>query len=147
MTVSPTKRAGSVTFVVGAGASNSVSYSKETDVLSPLDRDFFDLLQRLEAQEKDEPAVNWVLTRMSTLPFEYRRSLERTFYTLHLRSYLGRKLAGADEREEEAVAGNFARSNSSVTPKGSRRPLADFTILIAIRPPPVLIARILGARS
>ena len=110
MTVSPTKRAGSVTFVVGAGASRSVSYSKETDVLSPLDRDFFDLLQRLEAQEKDEPAVNWVLTRMSTLPFEYRRSLERTFYTLHLRSYLGRKLAGADEREEEAVAGNFARA-------------------------------------
>jgi hypothetical protein len=27
-----------------------------------------------------------------------------------LRSYLGRKLAGADESEEEAVAGKFARA-------------------------------------
>lgn len=79
-------------------------------MLSPLDRDFFDLLQRLEAKEKDEPAVDWVLSRISTLPFEYRRSLERTFYTLHLRSYLNRKLAGADRSGEEAVVSNFARA-------------------------------------
>src|SRR5580698_10892838 len=103
MTVSPTKRAGSVTFVVGAGASRSVSYSREIDVLSPLDRDFFDLLQRLEAQEKDEGAVEWVLESMATFPFEYRRSLEKAFSTLHLRSYLRRKLSGADTSEEEAV--------------------------------------------
>jgi hypothetical protein len=103
-------REGSVTFVLGAGASRAVSYAGTTDVLSPLDRDFFDLLQRLEPREKDEPAVGWVLKKMSTLPFEYRRSLERSFYTLHLRSYLGRKLAGGDEKGEEEVISNFARA-------------------------------------
>jgi len=104
------KRHETVTFVLGAGASRAVSYARATDMLSPLDRDFFDLLQRLRPQEKDEPAVGWVVERMSTLPFEYRRSLEKAFYTLHLRSYLQRKLAGADETEEEAVVGNFARA-------------------------------------
>jgi hypothetical protein len=104
------KRDGSVTFVLGAGASRSVSYARKTDVPSPLDRDFFDLLQRLEPQEKDEAAVGWVLEKMLTLPFEYRRSLERAFYTLHLRSYLLRKLAGANETEEEAVISHFARA-------------------------------------
>jgi len=98
------------TFVLGAGASRSVSYARATNVPSPLDRDFFDLLQRLEPQEKDEGAVGWVLERMSTLPFDYRRSLERAFYTLHLRSYLHRKLARTDETEEKAVVGNFARA-------------------------------------
>jgi hypothetical protein len=104
------KRHDSVTFVLGAGASRAVSYARRTDVSSPLDKDFFDLLQRLEPKEKDEAAVDWVLERMSTLPFEYRRSLERTFYTLHLRSYLRRKLAGADRSEEEAVVSHFARA-------------------------------------
>jgi len=99
-----------VTFVLGAGASRSVSYARERDILSPLDRDFFDLLQRLEPQDKDEPAVAWVVSQMSTLPLEYRRSLEKAFYTLHLRSYLRRKLAGADRSGEEAVVGQFARA-------------------------------------
>jgi SIR2-like protein len=102
---------GSVTFVLGAGASRSVSYARNTDVPSPLDRDFFDLLQRLEPQEKDEAAVGWVVEKMLTLPFEYRRSLERAFYTLHLRSYLRRKLTSAVEKtEEEAVVSHFARA-------------------------------------
>ncbi|HET9180864.1 MAG TPA: SIR2 family protein [Candidatus Angelobacter sp.] len=102
---------GSVTFVLGAGASRSVSYAGNTDVPSPLDRDFFDLLQRLEPQEKDEAAVGWVLEKILRLPFEYRRSLERAFYTLHMRSYLRRKLTGAvDKTEEEAVVSHFARA-------------------------------------
>jgi SIR2-like domain len=104
------ERDGSATFVLGAGASRSVSYAGTTDVLSPLDRDFFDLLQRLEPKEKDEAAVGWVVERMSNLPFDYRRSLERTFYTLHMRSYLRRKLSGADRSEEEEVVGHFARA-------------------------------------
>ncbi len=104
------KKRDSVTFVLGAGASRAVSYARTTDVPSPLDRDFFDLLQRLEAKEKDEAAVSWVLEKMATLPFEYRRSLEKAFYTLHLRSYLRRKLAGADNSEEEAVVSHFARA-------------------------------------
>jgi hypothetical protein len=110
MTAQANKRNGSVTFVLGAGASRSVSYAGTTDILSPLDRDFFDLLQRLEPRERDEAAVGWVLERMLGLPFEYRRSLERTFYTLHLRSYLRRKLSGADRTEEEAVVSHFARA-------------------------------------
>lgn len=110
MSPATNKRKGSATFVLGAGASRAVSYARTRDVLSPLDRDFFDLLQRLEAKEKDEAAVDWVLQRMASLPFEYRRSLERTFYTLHLQSYLRRKLADADRTEEEAVVSHFARA-------------------------------------
>jgi len=99
-----------VTFVLGAGASRGVSYARTRDMLSPLDRDFFDLLQRLEPQDKDEPAVAWVVGQMTTLPLEHRRSLEKAFYTLHLRSYLRRKLAGADRSGEEAVVSQFARA-------------------------------------
>jgi hypothetical protein len=110
MRAASTKRHDPVTFVLGAGASRAVSYARTRDVLSPLDRDFFDLLQRLEPQEKDEAAVEWVVKQMSTLPFEYRRSLEKTFYTLHLRSYLRRKLSGADRTQEEAVLSHFARA-------------------------------------
>jgi hypothetical protein len=75
----------SVTFVLGAGASRAVSYARTTDVPSPLDRDFFDLLQRLKAREKDEAAVKWVLKRMSMLPFEYRRHAERKAIPLPVR--------------------------------------------------------------
>jgi hypothetical protein len=111
MSTATKKPRGRVTFVLGAGASRSVSYARKTDVPSPLDRDFFDLLQRLEPLEKDERAVGWVLKKMLTLPFEYRRSLERAFYTLHLRSYLRRKLTGATEKtEEEAVVAHFSRA-------------------------------------
>lgn len=101
---------GPVTLVLGAGASRGVSYARKTDVASPLDRDFFDLLQRLEPRDRDEAAVGWVLEKISTLPFDYRRSLERTFYTLHLRSYLRRKLSGTHKSEEEAVVSHFARA-------------------------------------
>src|SRR5262249_21654814 len=44
------KRHETATFVFGAGASRAVSYGRSTDMLSPLDRDFFDLLQRLQPQ-------------------------------------------------------------------------------------------------
>jgi hypothetical protein len=104
------KRDGIVTFVLGAGASRAVSYARKSDVQSPLDKDFFDLLQRLDPGEKDEAAVDWVLQQISTLPFEYRRSLERTFYTLHLRAYMRRKLTGTSMEEEENVVGHFARA-------------------------------------
>jgi hypothetical protein len=101
---------GSATFVLGAGASRAVSYAGKTDLLSPLDRDFFDLLQRLEPRDRDEVAVHWVLQQMSTLTMDYRRSLERSFYTLHLRSYLRQKLSGGAASEVEEVLSNFARA-------------------------------------
>ena len=46
-----------ISIILGAGASRGVSYSRESDMPSPLDRDFFDLLQRLEPQKKDTPFV------------------------------------------------------------------------------------------
>lgn len=117
MNETSSKREESATFVLGAGASRSVSYAACSDVQSPLDRDFFDLLQRLAPREKDEPAVEWVRDQIGTLPFEYRRSLEKTFYTLHLRSYLRRKLTGATMDQEENVIGNFARAVVAVLRK------------------------------
>src|SRR5258706_1470588 len=106
----PRGRDDSATFVLGAGASRSVTNANQEEMPSPLDRDFFDLLQRLEPREKDEPAVAWILQRMSELPYDYRRSLEKAFYTLHLRAYLRRKLGvTTTEDEENDVVANFAR--------------------------------------
>jgi hypothetical protein len=38
--------------VLGAGASRAVSYAHQGEMLSPLDSDFFDLLQRLAGRRK-----------------------------------------------------------------------------------------------
>ena len=81
--------------ILGAGASRGVSYAHVGEYPSPLDSDFFDLLQRLMPQQKptkDDKAIAFVLARLKSLPYEYRRSKERTFYTLQLRSYLQDKL-------------------------------------------------------
>lgn len=59
MMSSAATRGGNITFVLGAGVSRAVSYPQKSDILSPLDRDFFDLLQRLDPKEKDELAVQW----------------------------------------------------------------------------------------
>ena len=46
--------------VLGAGASRSVSYAHEREQPSPLDSDFFDLLNRLEPRTEDAGAVQFV---------------------------------------------------------------------------------------
>jgi hypothetical protein len=46
--------------VLGAGASRSVSYAHEREQPSPLDSDFFDLLNRLEPHTEDIAAVQFV---------------------------------------------------------------------------------------
>lgn len=82
--------------ILGAGASRGVSYAHLGAYPSPLDSDFFDLLQRLTPNPKpgkDDKAVAFVLSHLKSLPHEFRRSMERTFYTLHLRAYLEQKLA------------------------------------------------------
>jgi hypothetical protein len=81
-----------VAVVLGAGASRGVSYARQRDIPSPLDRDFFDLLQRFDPDEKDEECVERTLRWAQQLPDEYWRSMERSFYTLHLKAYLLRKL-------------------------------------------------------
>lgn len=98
--------------VLGAGASRSVSYKTEVKYLSPLDTDFFDLLQRrlVNANSKQiREAITRVLDRVAGLPYEYWRSMERSFYTLHLRAYLAAHFTDiAQEDTEEAVIGDFA---------------------------------------
>ena len=59
---------GRVTLVLGAGASRGVSYAHQGRIPSPLDGDFFDLLQRLEPSGRDEAAVEFVLRQCSRLP-------------------------------------------------------------------------------
>jgi hypothetical protein len=81
-----------VAVVLGAGASRGVSYARQREVASPLDRDFFDLLQRFDADEKDQECVDRTLRWAQQLPDDYWRSMERSFYTLHLKAYLLRKL-------------------------------------------------------
>lgn len=107
----------SLTLVLGAGASRGVKYAHQGKVPSPLDGDFFDLLQRLEpGNDIDEAAVDFVLRRCSNLQdFDLRKSMERMFYTLHLRSYVGHKLLSKNsEREVEELIGNFARAVQSL---------------------------------
>ncbi|MCI0628918.1 MAG: hypothetical protein L0387_45945 [Acidobacteria bacterium] len=99
-----------IALVLGAGASRSVSYAHEGEFPSPLDSDFFDLLQRLPPRKLDAPAVKFVLESLRSLPHEYRRSMERAFYTLHLRAFLSRKLGINPSKEpEEEVVRSFAR--------------------------------------
>jgi hypothetical protein len=53
------------TVLLGAGASRAVSYAGKRAIRSPLDADFFELLQKVEAKDKDETAVSdlihWIL--------------------------------------------------------------------------------------
>ena len=98
--------------VLGAGASRSVSYADAGDVLSPLDADFFDLLQRsaATAPANDAAAVANVIAQVQELPYECWRSMERAFYTLHLRAYVTRKLTGeSEEHPDEIVIKEFAQ--------------------------------------
>jgi hypothetical protein len=78
--------------VLGAGASRGVSYASRAEIPSPLDRDYFDLLQRFKHSRNDERAVSNVVKWTQGLPFEYWRSMEQSFYTLQSKSYLARKL-------------------------------------------------------
>jgi hypothetical protein len=97
--------------VLGAGASRSVSYANEREQPSPLDSDFFDLLKRLEPRSDDAGAVQFVRAQIETLPLDYRRSMERSFYTLQLRAYMAEKLKASQNSgpSDDEVVANFAR--------------------------------------
>lgn len=107
--------------VLGAGASRGVSYNSASQVISlpprmdpppipsPLDGDFFDLLQRVKPGPHDSLAVRRVIQDAQRLPFEYWQSMERAFYTLQLRAYLGDKLQGRASGADERVIRDFAR--------------------------------------
>src|ERR1019366_5230341 len=95
--------------VLGAGASRGVSYADNSSFPSPLDYDFFDLLQRLNPRTGDLKAVKDVLEDVAVLPREYWRSFERAFYTLQLRAYLSEKLRFAGPyKQDTRVVTDFA---------------------------------------
>lgn len=100
-----------VTVILGAGASRSVIYGPgfhgmETSqwpstMPSPLDGDFFDLLQRLEAQTQHDvnvdgrikEALKSVVQAVMHRPGDSLwKSMEKTFYTLHINAVLKDKL-------------------------------------------------------
>lgn len=120
-----------VTIVLGAGASRGVSYAHQGDAPSPLDSDFFDLLQRIRPKDKDEIAVQSVLSAVKELPSEFRRSMERTFYTLHLRAYLQDTLDSTTGRTAKEVIFNFARAIEALLREshGSRSCEHHYTLL------------------
>jgi hypothetical protein len=97
-----------VVLVLGAGASRGVSYANLGEIPSPLDYDFFDLLQRLNPRKEDSDAVNFIKTQITTLPHEYRHSMERAFYTLQLRAFIEAKLGGAESEADQKIIGDFA---------------------------------------
>jgi hypothetical protein len=103
---------GSTALILGAGASRSVSYAHLGEYPSPLDSDFFDLLQRLRPRKRDRHAVSFVLKESAALTSDLRRSMERAFYTLHLRAYLAEKLEADLDGvpSDEMVVEAFARS-------------------------------------
>ena len=101
--------------VLGAGASRAVSYANRSPNLSPVDSDFFDLLQRHEVKsakaDKQWEAIARVVGRVRMMPFEYWRSMERAFYTLHLRAYMAEKLGLMEfDDTDEMIVGDFAKS-------------------------------------
>jgi hypothetical protein len=89
--------------VLGAGASRAVSYADEAEVPSPLDADFFDLLQRVEPGSGDKQPVDHIIKQTQKLPNEYWYSMERAFYTLHLRAYMRAKLTNEDRLAERVI--------------------------------------------
>jgi hypothetical protein len=95
-----------MTVVLGAGSSRDVDYDQEERKAtpSPLDSDFFDLLQRLQPEESDQEAVFWVINQVLKLPFDCWRSLEKAFYTLHLSATMERLVLG-----DQTLLGNTPR--------------------------------------
>lgn len=95
-----------VTVILGAGASRDVSYARGGEgcsggdmgpkMPSPLDSDFFDLLQQLEAQTKNTPAKE-AMRRIIDKVLKWKgdslwQSMEKMFYSLHLSEMLDHKL-------------------------------------------------------
>lgn len=82
------------TIILGSGASRSASYAYSQPIPSPLDKDFFELLQRLDTKnQRDAEAIYFVINAALRNRGEALwASMERMFYTLHLRANLRRTL-------------------------------------------------------
>src|SRR4030095_11113918 len=100
------------TLILGAGASRAVSYAGERRVLSPLDSDFFELLQKIEPASKDEPAVLELIQGILASGDGIWSSMERTFYTLYMRAQMSEVLFPHQEREADvsSLLNGFTRA-------------------------------------
>lgn len=89
-----------VTLVLGAGASRGVKYAPKMEIPSPLDKDFFDLLQRVplkgmktsfraDTEKAIKAVVDSALERPEDALWE---SMEKMFYTLHLSAVMKNQL-------------------------------------------------------
>jgi SIR2-like protein len=98
--------------ILGAGASRAVSYASKRSIPSPLDADFFDLLQRIEPQETDAQAVHSIINHVLERPSESLwNSMERMFYTLHMRASMSKTLFPKEnEDQEDRFLGDFTRA-------------------------------------
>lgn len=90
------------TLLLGAGASRAVSYASMRSIPSPLDSDFFELLQRVEPSAEPlislSELIQWVLANN----YPIWHSMELIFYTLHTRARMTEVLF-PDERFEMTV--------------------------------------------
>ena len=99
------------TILLGAGASRSVNYDiRPRPMPSPLDSDFFQLLQRLEEKSASQSSVDAVLNlwRQNVDDQPWDESMERLFFRMHLRETLREKLLGSSNNQVLALEENFA---------------------------------------
>jgi hypothetical protein len=73
-----------------------VSYAGKRPIRSPLDSDFFELLQKIEPKAKDEPAVSELIQWVLAAGDPIWNSMERTFYTLYMRARMSEVLFPAE---------------------------------------------------
>ena len=118
--------------VLGAGASRGVSYADTASVRSPLDSDFFDLLEQLQDPddfpEKDPSKVRQLLQWQKSLPKESQNSFERAFYTLQTKAYLLENFTSKSEtkpRDVEIVEA-FATSVNALLRKAHTTRTCDY---------------------
>lgn len=106
------------TVILGAGASRAVSYASGMASPSPLDGDFFELLQRLEPMNRgDAKAKKFVIGQaMADSGDQLWASMERLFYTRHLNAAMRHKLQSGpiDPDPAKELLANFARAIQAV---------------------------------
>jgi hypothetical protein len=117
------------TVILGAGASRGVSYADEMPVPSFLDRDFFELLQRLEVTERHQKlSIRYVINRALKRPGELWNSMERLFYTLHIETTLHNTLlpGRATSTKEKELRDHFTRATQALLRAAHAKRTCDY---------------------
>lgn len=111
------------TLVLGAGASRSVSYANEMESLSPLDSDFFELMQkRHPSNDKEIAAIEMLKQEVLAHPEDRLwESMERLFYTMYLRSEMRNLLFDREPPSPLGIITNFSRATQSVLRAAHRK--------------------------